>query len=48
MYLTNKAGRDEGLDAIAGLLIVYMIFGHCCQFADTRDFFIYKTSNKTL
>lgn len=24
MYLTNQAGRDEGLDAIAGLLIVYM------------------------
>lgn len=48
MYLSNKTGRDEGLDAIAGLLIVYMIFGHCCQIADARDFLFYKTSNKFL
>src|SRR5574344_312877 len=38
--------RNQGLDTIAGLLIIYMIFGHCSQLADCRENIIYVYANR--
>ena len=34
--------REKNLDFTAGVLIIYMIYGHCAQIAGTEDIFPYK------
>lgn len=42
--MSNHNGRDLFLDSVAGLLIIHMIAGHCCQWAHMNDLYDKYTS----
>lgn len=43
-----QSHRDVYLDSIAGLLIIFMIYGHCAQMAQERDNILYIYGSKCL
>lgn len=38
----NSKDRDCSLDTVGGVMILYMIFMHCCQFAEMMDWEVMK------
>ena len=41
----NRISRQRHIDAIAGLLIINMILGHCIQMTDCREIPLYSWMN---
>ena len=42
---TTMQYRQQHIDAVAGLLIINMILGHCIQTTDCTDIILYKWMN---